>query len=63
MYYKKIYSSVNINTSKHQDEISIGINCNNNKSSVYYQMTFKDNKYYLNSKREDYDEMPYFIIE
>ena len=62
-YYKKFYKSVNISTSKYENSVDITINCHNDDSSVYYEIVYKDNKYYLTNRREEYSKSPTFILE
>jgi len=62
-YYKKFYRSVNVSTSKNGETVDISINCYNDNSSVYYQIIYRDNKYYLTNRREDYHESPTIIVE
>lgn len=64
-YYKRFYKQINISTSKYPESelIDISINCYGDNSSVYYQILYKENKYYLMNRQEEYQESPTFIIE
>lgn len=62
-YYKRFYKNVNISTTKYSEVIGININCQNDDSSVYYQIIYKDNKYYLTNRKEEYQEQPIFMIK
>jgi hypothetical protein len=59
MYYKKIHNNVNISVSKGSNNtynISIS-GYNNHNNSVYYTMTYSDNKYYLDYRSENLEKI------
>ena len=62
-YYKKLYNRVSISTSKSGEIVSINISCSDADSYVNYTMTYKDNKYYLNNRLENFEKPISFNIE
>jgi hypothetical protein len=63
LHYKKLYKYVGISTSKYENIVNIDMSCSNSNSSVYYSITYKDNKYYLNRKTEHFDSPLETIID
>ena len=63
LHYKKLYNYVSITTSKYDEIVNININCSNNNNSVYYMITYKNNKYYLNRKTEYFNTPLETIID
>ena len=52
-YYKKLYETVTISTYREDDtRVSISINCHKPNKSVYYEIIYKNNRYFLSEKKE-----------
>lgn len=64
-YYKKLYKYVRINVGIEDNNIiPIDITCSDKDTVVYYSMFYKNNKYYLTSELENYEESQIsFIID